>query len=215
MQRPSPGRKEPTSLLSAGQTLLMKVVTTFYRRMVLVERELSPPPPTPVVPFPVEIGRLKLSTDLAGLAGFRPALSRRSILERLEKGDSCFAVWLDGTIVHTAWVAVQRARVEYLSRDIVLEKDDIYIFDTYTTAEFRNLHLAQSRAAFVSKYYSARGFRRSLGLVAVENKAGLAVPEVLGYRRIGFYSALGVRGWCRTWSEPCLGEKTPPLGRMT
>lgn len=214
MQRPSPGRQEPSSLLIAGQTLLMKVITTFYRRMVLVERELSPPPPTPCVPFPLEIGRLTPSTHLAGLAGFRPALSARSILERLEKGHGCFAVWLDGRIVHTAWVAVQRARVEYLSRDLVLERDDIYIFDTYTTPEFRSLHLAQSRAAFVSKYYSARGFRRSLGLVAIENKAGLAVPEVLGYRRLGYYSALGIRGWCRTWTEPCLEEEIPPLVRM-
>ncbi|MGB5515632.1 MAG: GNAT family N-acetyltransferase [Thermoanaerobaculia bacterium] len=214
MERPSPARNKPSFLLSVGQTLLMKVVTTFYRRMVLVSRELHPPPPMPVVPSSVEIGSVGISHDLSDLNGFRPSLSARSILERFERGDDCFAVRLDGRIVHTAWVAFHRARVEYLSRDIMLERDDTYIFDTYTAPEFRSLHLAQARAAFVANYYSERGFRRSLGLVALENRAGLAVPESLGYQRIGYYSALGVGRWRQTWSKPLLEHEIPPLVRM-
>jgi len=193
----------------------MKVVTTFYRRMVLVERELFPPPPEPNLPFRVDIRSLEPPHDLADLRGLRPSLSTRSILDRLRRGDICFGVWLDGRIVHAAWVAIGRARVEYLSRDMALDRDEIYIFDSYTSSEFRGLHLAQARGVFLSSHYSKLGFRRSLGLVAVENKAGLAVPEVLGYRRIGYYSALGVGGWCRTWSEPCQEGEIPPLVRMT
>ena len=96
----------------------------------------------------------------------------------------------------------------------MLERDDTYIFDTYTAPEFRSLHLAQARAAFVANYYSERGFRRSLGLVALENRAGLAVPEALGYRRIGYYSALGVGRWRRTWSKPLEGKDIPLLVKM-
>lgn len=213
-ERPLPNRQEPSLLLSTGQTLAMKVITTFYRRLVLLERAMVPPPPMPVVPSPVEIGSVDISTDLTDLTTFRPSLSTKSILERLDRGEKCFAVWIDGRIVHTAWVAVHRARVEYLSRDIVLEKDDVFIFDSYTTPEFRGRHLAQARAAFVASYYSVRGFRRSLGLVAVENRAGLAVPEALGYRRIGRYSALGIGRWRRTWSKPLPGEEIPQLVRM-
>lgn len=214
MQKPRPDRKELSLLPSTGQTLLMRLMTTFYRRMVLVGRELIPPPAMPVVPFPVEIGSVAIPANLDLLSSFRPSLSTRSILERFERGDDCFAVWLDGRIVHTAWVAVRRARVDYLSRDIVLERDDIYIFDTYTAPDFRSLHLAQARAAFVASYYSERGFRRSLGLVAVENRAGLAVPETLGYRRLGYYSALGVGRWRLTWTRPLLDGEIPPLVRM-
>lgn len=168
----------------------------------------------PVVPSSVEIGSAGIPHDLSDLNGFRPSLSARSILERFERGDHCFAVRLDGRIVHTAWVAFHRARVEYLSRDIMLERDDTYIFDTYTAPEFRSLHLAQARAAFVANYYSERGFRRSLGLVAVENRAGLAVPEALGYRRIGYYSAFGVGRWRLTWSKPLKGKDIPLLVKM-
>ncbi len=96
----------------------------------------------------------------------------------------------------------------------MLERDDIYIFDTYTAPESRSLHLAQARAAFVANYYAERGFRRSLGLVALENRAGLAVPESLGYQRIGYYSALGVGRWRLTWSKPLLQHEIPPLVRM-
>ena len=215
MTRSSSGRNQPNTLVSAGRTLLMKVVTTFYRRMVLVERDLFPPPPEPNLPFRVDIRSLEPPQDLADLRGFRPSLSIRSILDRLGRGDSCFGVWLDGRIVHAAWVAIGRARVDYLSRDMVLDRDEIYVFDSYTSSEFRGLHLAQARGAFLSSYYSRLGFRRSLGLVAVENEAGLAVPEALGYRRVGYYSAFGVGRWRCTWSEPLLDERIPPLVNMT
>ncbi len=182
----------------------MKVGTTFYRRVILVERDLLPLPAVPDLPFPVEIGPLSFPEDLAALASFRPAQSSVSILKRIEKDNLCFAVWHEGKIVHAGWVAVRRTWVEYLNRDLLLGERDIFIFDSFTLQGYRRRHLANARSAVVSDYFSERGFRRSLGLVAVENKPGLALPESLGYRRIGRYASLGVGRWNRAWSHPLL-----------
>jgi ribosomal protein S18 acetylase RimI-like enzyme len=135
-------------------------------------------------------------------------------VKRVERGDVCFSLSVGGRVVHTAWVAVMRGPVEYLRRDLALEEDEIFIFDSFTNPEYRSLHLATARAAFVADYYAARGYRRSLGVVAVENRAGLAVPEAVGYRRIGRYGAFCIGRLCRTWSEPLPGQRIPPLIRM-
>ena len=196
-------------------TWLMKVRTTFHRRMVLVERALSPPPPMPELPVRAEIGLMSPREVASAGTAFRDDLDPSSVSERLARGDSCFAVRVEGEIVHMAWVAVQRATVEYLGRDLMLEPDEIFIFDSFTLPEYRGMKIAQARGAHVAGYYAERGYRRSLGVVAVENSAGLAVPEALGYRRIGIYSTLGLGRWCRAWSEALPGERIPPLVRRS
>ena len=211
MRSPSASGKEPSLLFGAAQTLLMKVATTFYRRMVMVDRELHPPPPMPHLPFPVQFDLLDSPVDMDDARALRPTLSAKSIRERHDRGNACFAVRVEGRVAHSAWVAVDRVRIEYLSKDIVLDPADIFIFDSYTIPEYRNRRLAQARGAFVASYYSDLGFRRSLGLVAVENRAGLAVPETLGYRRIGYYKALRLGGWSRTWSKSLMDEDLPNL----
>lgn len=193
---------------------LMKMRTTFYRRMILVERFLSPPPSRPKLAVATQIGLLSPPEVASERSGFREALDPSSISDRVARGHSCFAVWVEGRIVHTAWVAVERATVEYLGRDLLLEPDEIYIFDSYTLPGYRGMKIAQARGAYVARHYAQRGFRRSLGLVAVENAAGLAVPEALGYRRIGVYSNLGLGRWCRAWSRPSPGERIPRLVSM-
>jgi len=198
---------------SAVRTVLMKVGTTFYRRMILVERDLVPLPAVPDLSLPIEIGPLRFPEDSAALASFRPEQSSVSTLSRVEKGNLCFAVWHEGKIVHAGWVAVRRTWVEYLNRDLLLGERDIFIFDSFTLQGYRRRHLANARSAVVSDYFSERGFRRSLGLVAVENKPGLAVPDSLGYRRIGLYASLGVGRWSRAWSRPLLGGEIPQLVR--
>mgnify|MGYP001819871590 CR=1 FL=1 len=195
-------------------TLYTKVKTTFLREMVLVARELSPPPPMPTLSLEVSIRALGRTEFPRSRDGLRRSLSQKSFVERVERGDVCFALSIEGAVVHTAWVAVRRGPIEYLRRDLALEEDEIFVFDSYTNPEYRSLHLATARAAFVAEHYASRGFRRSLGVVAVENKAGLAVPESVGYRRIGSYGAFCIGRLCRTWSEPLPGQQIPALIRM-
>ena len=45
---------------------------------------------------------------------------RRDIEARLARGDRCYAVWVEGRIVHAAWLATGRARVDYL--DVSFDK---------------------------------------------------------------------------------------------
>lgn len=206
--------KSQSFLLSQASTLCTKVRTTFLRQMVLFERELSPPPSMPTLSVHIAIRHLGgADFPLCG-DGLRRSLSRSSFEERIERGDMCFALSVEDRIVHTAWVAVGRGPVEYLRRDLALGEDEIFIFDSYTNPEYRSLHLATARAVFVANHFAEKGFRRSLGVVAVENKAGLAVPEAVGYRRIGRYSALCLGRLCRTWSEPLPGQQIPPLVGM-
>jgi ribosomal protein S18 acetylase RimI-like enzyme len=196
------------------ETLYSKAKTTFIRKMVLFARELSPPPSMPTLSVEVAIRLLDGAEFRQCTDGLRKSLSQRSFVERVERGNVCFALSVEGRIVHTAWVALRRGPIEYLRRDLALGEDEIFIFDSYTHPEYRSLHLATARAAFVAEFYAAKGFRRSLGVVAVENTAGLAVPEAVGYRRIGLYGAFCIGRLCRTWSEPLPGQRIPPLISM-
>lgn len=209
---PTTGSSGWTRLLG---TFTMKVTTTFYRRMVLVERELSPPAPSPGAPKAARIGPVAFPEDLDAVVNFRPGLSKTRVMERAERGDSCFAIRIDGAMAHAGWIATERAWVEYLHRHLLLGRRDIYIYDSYTAPELRQHHLTEARNGYVSEYYRSKGYRRSVGLVAIENKPGLAVVRALGYRSVGSYSSVGLSRWNFVWSKPLVKVELPRMVRRT
>ncbi len=180
-------------------TIRMKLVTSFYRRAVLICRSLDTPQPGPALP---EGFRLELvdSRHLRALCAFRPSVGPQVFEQRLYQGDVCHAVWRDDTIVHAAWIARETAFVQYLSCQLQLGSKDIYIYDSHTLPGFRLLGLASQRGRHVIEYYRERGFERALALIASENTTGLRATRGLGYELAGRLHALRLGPWIWTWN---------------
>jgi len=91
----------------------------------------------------------------------------------------------NGRIVAATWVAVDRARMEHLRRDILLAPDEIHLFDSFTAPEHRGRGLFPAIFAVIVAIYRARGYRRAVTFIAFHNRASTRSRERTGFRCIG------------------------------
>jgi GNAT superfamily N-acetyltransferase len=184
--------------------LAMKVLTTFYRRMILMVRPLDATIPSfsPRLPVTFEI---LTERDLPAYERFRPGQGVTSMQGCLARGDKCFAAYHEGRIVHAVQVATGQVYVPYLRRRLILQPGDLYSYDSFTLPGYRGYGLAPARAVHVMRYYQQEGYQRMVCLIAGENKAGRHVMQKLGYQSLGLYSYLRIGPWQRhcqqAWSE--------------
>jgi len=181
--------------------LTMKILTTFYRRMILFVYPLDKE-------IPVLRSRLSVNftilteRDLDAYHRFRPDQIRKEIQTRLDSGDRCFVCWYEDRIVDAGWVATGRVYIPYLRRRLVLDPKDICNYDAYTLPAFRGLGLFMARIWYVARYNQQEGYSRGLALVAVENKAPRVILYKSGVRPIGLYSCLRLGPWQWEWQQP-------------
>jgi RimJ/RimL family protein N-acetyltransferase len=187
----------------------MKVLTTFYRRVILVVHLLDDTIPVLRSRLPVVITILT-ETNINAYHRFRPEQSLQEIQARLARGDRCFACWYENRIIDAGWVATGRVHIPYLRRDLILDPRDIYNYDSYTLPAYRGRGLYMARNAYIARYNWQEGFSRSVAVVAVENKALLAILLKSGLKPIGLYSCMRFGPWQRGWQQPW-GEEALPL----
>ena len=200
-------------IVSAIQILLVRMLTTLYRRAVVVVRSLDEKIPEPNLPFPIVITLLG-DEDLPAYFQLRPDQDRNMIKRRLARGDRCFAAWREGRIVHSTWAATGRIYVPYLRRHLILKPEEIFFYDSFTVPIYRNCNLAQARGVYAFQYYLGLRYRRTIAVIALENKAGLGVPNALGYHAIGLYACLRLGPWQWDWGERWGEEPLPILTKM-
>jgi len=179
----------------------MKILTTFYRRMILFVYPLDSTIPVLLPRLPVDIAILT-ERDLDAYNRYRPDQSMKEIRARLARGDRCFACWYDDRIVDAGWVATGRVYIPYLRRRLILGSGDIYNYDAYTLPAYRGLGIFMARISYVGRYNQQEGYSRGLALVAVENKAPRVILYKSGVRPIGLYSCLRLGPWQWEWRLP-------------
>ena len=183
---------------------MAKIVTTFYRRVVVFSRSMDAVPPQIHLPFPARVAALQ-EKDLPEYLRFRPEQHPRVVQKRIDDGDQCFLIWSEGRIVHSGWVATQKKSDPYLRCTLVLKPGDIFLYDHYTHPSYRGRGLSTAREIFILPRYRREGYHRSLAIVAVENKPALRPFEAAGYHTIGMFTSLwwilGKRIWQKRWSH--------------
>jgi hypothetical protein len=200
-------------MANAIQMLLIKMVTTFYRRAVVVVRPIDDTIPEINPRLPIVITLLK-EEDLPAYFRLRPDQDRNMIKRRLANGDQGFAARREGLIVHSTWAATEQVYVPYLRRYLILKPEEIFFYDSFTLPVYRNRNLAQARGGYAFQHYLGLGYRRAIAVVALENKAGLGVPKALGYHPIGLYVCLKLGPWQWNWEERWGEELLPTLTKM-
>ena len=128
------------------------------------------------------------------------------ILNRLNNGHMCFLVRYSNSIVHTCWVAVGAASMEYLDCKIEMAPNVVYVYGSFTNHSHRNMNLATLRGAFMERHLFKVGFHRALAVVVPENKAALRRVQKGGYRKFGLIGFMAIGSWrryfCRASGEP-------------
>jgi len=198
------------------ETLGMKLLTTFYRRVVVVERSLDTALPALDAGIEVE-WRLLAERDLPAYWAFRPRVPERIARERLAGGDRCAVAWRDGRIVHCMWATRERGHSPYLRRDLLLAPDQVYLFDAHTAPAYRGYALALAAHGYLFRHCRAEGARRAVGIVAIENPLGARMVAKAGYARVGLYACLRLgpwqHDWQRAWGDSALPTLAPPRAR--
>ena len=179
--------------------LAKKVITTFFRRMVVVTKDVDRAAVERSADIDAEI-RVLNPGEVSDYITFKPFQDRSEVEQRLAAGHQCFAAWYEGRIVHAGWSATGRAHIPYIHSDVVLGPRDFYIYDSYTIPEFRRAKLVMARSSAMHAHYSHRGFEKSYGVIAMMNQPGLSVLEPSGYRRIGMYGCVRMGPLHYTWA---------------
>ena len=196
-----------------ADTLVMKVTTTFRRRLLMFACLIDEAPAPPASSAGLKLFGLT-EQHLTPSLELRPDKSAREVEARLRRDCNCFVAYQEGVIAHATWIATGRAWVNYLRGDFLLANDDIYEFDGYTHPLYRGQRLFWLRNAFARRYYRERGFRRMTGAVAIENTASLRAMESVGYHPIGLYGCWRLGPWQHDWAEAFGDEFLPPLERL-
>ena len=166
------------------RTLWFKVLgETVYRRMTLVELALEPPPPPREAELELTFGFVDASAG--PLPTSRSDLTPAEIEGRFNRGDRCFVARHDGHVVSARWITDGRAWVEYLGRDLELDEDEVYLYETYTAPEYRGLAVSAAAGTRLAGALAAEGRRRIVGGVVPENSAALRTAAKTGFKEAG------------------------------
>jgi hypothetical protein len=160
-----------------------------YRRLVLLEYDLSPQVHKVHLDSPVEIALLSMDEVDEYFAG-RPQADPADIRRRFAHGEHCFVARFKGEMVGACWAATGRAFIEYLDCEISLAPDQVYVYNAFTVAQFRGRRIAPQRGLYLAQYMEKAGYRRLVGAVMPENKAAFRAPTKVGARHVG---------WLRRW----------------
>ncbi len=173
---------------------------TVYRRVVVVERDLSQPPPVVQARLPVSIVRL-CDSEIEEYVAFRPETDAAEVRRRLQAGQVCWLVRYEGRIVHSCWVTTGRAWIEYLGWDVALPPDTAYSYESFTAPELRGQNLAVARSVVMQQALRQAGYRRAVAVIMPENRAGFYPAEKAGYRRVGVMGYLRIGPWRWTFGR--------------
>ncbi len=190
-------------------TLAMKILTTFYRRMLVVALSIEEWSAAPEPPAGFAVRLLGLD-DLRAYLRLRPDQGESVIRARLALGDRCFGVWRGPDLLHTGWVATRSAcPVPYLEHEIRLLPGDVHPYDHHTRADARRLGIARLRMDAVFEACRSEGYRRSVGVVAWENATAIAAARAASYHVLGLVSRARFGRWRRLRVERWSDEPMP------
>lgn len=117
---------------------------------------------------------------------FHPDVSSEQYLGRLREGQACFAVRESaGVLVSSTWVAVGRIWIDFIGREIALKKDEVYLYDSYTAAEFRGQRLQPLLCEQILTHFQERGYRQAVVIIAPENRSNIFSRKRSGFVRTG------------------------------
>jgi hypothetical protein len=143
-----------------------------YRRQIIFEMSLDPPPPLLEPGISVKYGFLQ-PDDLDEFAAYHPYLGLEEARRRVSGGERCFVGRVGGQIVTNVWIVrgVEAIRLDRL--DYPLAPDEAYVHGAYTIRDVRGLRVAPAALASLGHLVADEGVKRMWGAVLPENVPGV------------------------------------------
>jgi len=177
-----------------------------YRRLAIRECMLdSPFPETEArVPLAFEVlGEAEIDEYIAFRKGADPDVARR----RIAAGNSCFVARHEGRIISARWAATGTAQCDYLFREVPLGSHEVYLYDAFTSPEWRGKGIFPALTSEMHRHYRASGRKRSICFTGPENIPAMVADT--GYRGIGLIGYVGIGPLRRHFFRIRSGERAP------
>jgi GNAT superfamily N-acetyltransferase len=165
-----------------------------YRRVVVMECPLDEAIVSVTTRIAVAVDLLR-DGDVDEYVKFRPDTDPADIHERLLAGHQCFVARHEGRIVHACWAAIGRVWIDYLERELVLARDAVYHYDSFTMPAFRGHNISAFRVTEAARHFLTSGYGRLVAVVVPENRTAFRPLEKAGYRPVGTMGYIGRGRW--------------------
>lgn len=162
----------------------------FFRRYIICSQAIRriPVPPSPPLPFRLEVAR---ESDLCLLLGLRPHFfCLDELRRRLQDGHLCFLGWSGDRVVHVRWIFVRSLYVSYLHRHLNLSGKEVFSEEAYTDPAYRSLGIYAYAGALIRRRLFEMGYRRISCVFASWNTGPLNLAGKIGLNRVGKWAYL-------------------------
>ena len=182
-----------------------------WRRAVLIEHPLHPPPTVRPARVPIEVGVARRE-DTQDYVGLRPWRAAAQLHERMDAGHRWFVARVDGRVTAARWVAVDSGHMEETGFSFPLAPDEAYVYDAFTAPAARRQGISRALLGAVLARLSAEGRRRALNAYRPEDPAGRALMHDLG-EPIAMVHGWRLGPWHRAFARPVRGRRKPDCPR--
>lgn len=115
--------------------------------------------------------------DIPSLRAANPKLSGSEMHRRWAEGQECLGGWIEGALAHYRWDTSRRAELPFLKKVFTPDAGDTLVFEAFTPPAFRGRGLHSRSTVLAFERDRARGFTRSVTLVAWWNVVALRVAR--------------------------------------
>jgi ribosomal protein S18 acetylase RimI-like enzyme len=162
-----------------------------YRRLLLLERDLSEPLPAIEAKIPLDFSVLT-PDELGEYLVFHDEDPRHELEARFGRGDECFVARSQGQIVCANWAATNEHTMRFVRYRLRIATGEVYVYDSFTLPAFRGRGVAPALAVHMIEHFRRAGLARATTLIEPENAANLRARAKSGYRVCGRIACLKV-----------------------
>ena len=172
-----------------------------YRELGFYVNEMEQAPPDREARIALSYSILR-PDELDEYCTLRPGWAKQLAESRLRAGGRCFVARHAGEIAGFGWAMENGDTSEFLSREIPLHPDEIYIADTFTKPCYRGKGVSSAVISYCCQWYFKEGKRRALAAILPYNIASIRSFEKAGFRLAWRSGYAGIGGWRRPFDRP-------------
>lgn len=204
----------------AATKIVAKFVRLLYQkvRFYILAFDLSAQPiPTLPAPSGTTFGEVS-PNDLPATGGLWQKVvakeKQRLFIDRLSKGYTGYATWLNGKIVGLCWVTDDGDYEPDTGLQVKLRERSCYGFDLNEHPDFQGMGIGLATVSYSLRKSQERGRRFHYSLVNAENERMLAASiQILGYRKVA--EIVTTRRLCRPRSVCLMPDHIVSNGILT
>lgn len=119
---------------------------------------------------------------------------KEAILNRLKRGEKCYAAYVGGEIASYCWIAFGEVMVGEIQRLIRVRSDEVYLYDAYTLPKWRGYGLFSAVLAEILRNLKCHGYRRALIFALGDNIPSRKAISKAGFKQFSSIAYLRILG---------------------